>query len=165
MQKYSQPPKSTHSPCSLLHHCSLFSFQIEVISRELRLSVAPPSTAAGGSSSSSSAAASNSSNSSSSGLVVKSDPGQSQSEVQTLLRLRLAPHRGDKVTEILAECSLDHPFFVKDKGRQATKQTSKIHCVLSPPEVRKRSREEEEILYKNYSIKLRAHFSWKIIQM
>ena len=37
--------------------------------------------------------------------------------VQTLLSLRMAPHRGESSTEILAETSLDHPFFVKEKGR------------------------------------------------
>jgi hypothetical protein len=29
----------------------------------------------------------------------------------------MAPHRGDTSTEILAECSLDHPFFVKERGK------------------------------------------------
>ena len=35
------------------------------------------------------------------------------------LRLRLAPHRADREnsTEILADCAIDHPFYVKDKGR------------------------------------------------
>ncbi|XP_040574727.1 uncharacterized protein [Lepeophtheirus salmonis] len=37
-------------------------------------------------------------------------------ESVTILRLRMAPHRGDNSPEILAECSLDHPFFVKEKG-------------------------------------------------
>ena len=37
---------------------------------------------------------------------------------EVLLRLRMAPHRGDNSTEILAECSLDHPFYVKEKGKQ-----------------------------------------------
>ena len=34
------------------------------------------------------------------------------------LRLRLAPHRADSQnsTEILADCAIDHPFYVKDKG-------------------------------------------------
>ena len=36
------------------------------------------------------------------------------------LRLRLAPHRADSQnsTEILADCAIDHPFYVKDKGRK-----------------------------------------------
>ena len=37
-----------------------------------------------------------------------------------LLRLRLAPHKMDNTPEILAECALDHPFFIKEKGQQHT---------------------------------------------
>jgi hypothetical protein len=36
----------------------------------------------------------------------------------TLLRLRLAPHRMDNTPEILADCPVDHPFFIKDKGKR-----------------------------------------------
>jgi hypothetical protein len=35
-----------------------------------------------------------------------------------LLRLRLAPHKMDNTPEILAECTLDHPFFIKEKGKR-----------------------------------------------
>lgn len=34
-----------------------------------------------------------------------------------VLRLRMAPHRGDNSAEILADCAFDHPFFVRDKGK------------------------------------------------
>ena len=38
--------------------------------------------------------------------------------VKTLLRLRLSPHAEPERSrvEMLAECPIDHPFFVKDKG-------------------------------------------------
>ena len=37
----------------------------------------------------------------------------------TLLRLRLSPHRHDN-PDILADCPLDHPFFIKEKGKRAS---------------------------------------------
>ena len=47
--------------------------------------------------------------------------GSTEDAPNTLLRLRLAPHRADSnsSTEILADCPLDHPFYVKDKGRKS----------------------------------------------
>ena len=38
------------------------------------------------------------------------------SKVHTVLLLRMGPHRVDNAPDILAECPIDHPFFVKDKG-------------------------------------------------
>ena len=98
-----------------------------MISRETRLSTVAPanssSTATAASTGSNSTsksggAASSSGSLSSAAPAIKSDPAAgAASDVQTLLRLRLAPHRGDNATEILAECGLDHPFFVKEKGK------------------------------------------------
>ena len=53
--------------------------------------------------------------------MVKPEPSPPLAEEpQTLLRLRLAPHRADSnsSTEILADCPLEHPFYVKDKGKK-----------------------------------------------
>ena len=48
---------------------------------------------------------------------VAADTNPSQ-EVKTLLRLRMSPHNVPESSrvEMLAECPIDHPFFVKDKG-------------------------------------------------
>jgi len=48
---------------------------------------------------------------------VGADTNPSQ-EVKTLLRLRMSPHNVPESSrvEMLAECPIDHPFFVKDKG-------------------------------------------------
>ena len=74
------------------HHCLLFFFQVDVISRET-------------------------SPSSSEKQQQQQMSGEKfPSELGHLLLLRMAPHRADTSTEILAECSLDHPFFVKEKG-------------------------------------------------
>ena len=45
------------------------------------------------------------------------DSGKLLQQQQQLLRLRMSPHLGDNSTEILAECAIEHPFFVKEKGR------------------------------------------------
>ena len=47
-------------------------------------------------------------------------PESAQEHSMIALRLRLAPHRADSQnsTEILADCAIDHPFYVKDKGRK-----------------------------------------------
>ncbi|TRY78184.1 hypothetical protein TCAL_04268 [Tigriopus californicus] len=42
--------------------------------------------------------------------------GDSARSSQTLLILRMAPHREDNATELLAETALDHPFYVKERG-------------------------------------------------
>jgi len=39
-------------------------------------------------------------------------------EQQQVLRLRMAPHEGDNSAEIVAECPLEHPFFIKEKGKE-----------------------------------------------
>ena len=39
------------------------------------------------------------------------------SKGQTVLLLRMGPHRVDNAPDILADCPIDHPFFVKDKGK------------------------------------------------
>ena len=38
------------------------------------------------------------------------------SKGHTVLLLRMGPHRVDNAPDILADCPIDHPFFVKDKG-------------------------------------------------
>ena len=38
------------------------------------------------------------------------------SKAHTVLLLRMGPHRVDNAPDILADCPIDHPFFVKDKG-------------------------------------------------
>lgn len=49
--------------------------------------------------------------------VVQSDANIS-TEQKPVLRLRMSPHNVPDISkvEMLAECALDHPFFVKDKG-------------------------------------------------
>ena len=53
------------------------------------------------------------------------------SNKESILRLRLAPHRMDNTPEILAECSLDHPFFIKEKGKpQPHKFLLRLDCFI-----------------------------------
>merc|ERR1719391_620399 len=49
--------------------------------------------------------------------LVQSDAGIS-TDIKPVLRFRMSPHSVPEISkvEMLAECSLDHPFFVKDKG-------------------------------------------------
>ena len=41
----------------------------------------------------------------------KDEPGT------TSLLLRMGPHRSENLPDILVECAINHPFFVKDKGQ------------------------------------------------
>ena len=49
----------------------------------------------------------------------EADSGVLSSGHGQVLRLRLAPHNVPEVSkvEMLADCNIDHPFFVKDKGK------------------------------------------------
>lgn len=38
-------------------------------------------------------------------------------EASTSLLLRMGPHRCENLPDILVECAINHPFFVKDKGQ------------------------------------------------
>ena len=42
----------------------------------------------------------------------------SNQDLKSVLRLRMSPHNVPEVSrvEMLADCPIDHPFFVKDKG-------------------------------------------------
>ena len=42
--------------------------------------------------------------------------GGESSKGHTVLLLRMGAHRVDNAPDILADCPIDHPFFVKDKG-------------------------------------------------
>jgi hypothetical protein len=42
--------------------------------------------------------------------------GGESSKGHTVLLLRMGSHRVDNAPDILADCPIDHPFFVKDKG-------------------------------------------------
>ena len=44
----------------------------------------------------------------------KDEPGT------TSLLLRMGPHRCENLPDILVECAINHPFFVKDKGQFGT---------------------------------------------
>jgi len=46
--------------------------------------------------------------------------GEEEERRAPLLRLRLEPHAGDNSAEILADCPLEHPFFVKEKGESSS---------------------------------------------
>merc|ERR1719273_856845 len=45
-------------------------------------------------------------------------PREEEGETSTLLRLRMSPHNVAESSrvEMMADCPIDHPFFVKDKG-------------------------------------------------
>merc|ERR1719273_1970705 len=45
-------------------------------------------------------------------------PREEEGETSTTLRLRMCPHNVPESSrvEMMAECPIDHPFFVKDKG-------------------------------------------------
>ncbi len=40
----------------------------------------------------------------------------SSSSAEMLLKLRMSPHLAEDKTQIMVECSPDHPFFVRDRG-------------------------------------------------
>ena len=42
----------------------------------------------------------------------------SNQDLKSVLRLRMSPHNVPEVSrvEMMADCPIDHPFFVKDKG-------------------------------------------------
>ena len=45
------------------------------------------------------------------------DKDESSSGPSTSLLLRMGPHRCENLPDILVECAVNHPFFVKDKGQ------------------------------------------------
>ena len=51
----------------------------------------------------------------------KDEPGT------TSLLLRMGPHRCENLPDILVECAINHPFFVKDKGQFSTIYTSELN--------------------------------------
>ena len=48
-----------------------------------------------------------------------SEAGEGSPGAGQVLRLRMSPHNVAEVSrvEMLADCPIDHPFFVKDKGK------------------------------------------------
>ena len=40
-----------------------------------------------------------------------------ESTQNTTVLLRMGPHRCENLPDILVECPISHPFFVKDKGK------------------------------------------------
>ena len=51
-------------------------------------------------------------------IDVISREDDSNQDLKSVLRLRMSPHNVPEVSrvEMLADCPIDHPFFVKDKG-------------------------------------------------
>ena len=52
-------------------------------------------------------------------MISREEAGDGSPGAGQVLRLRMSPHNVAEVSrvEMLADCPIDHPFFVKDKGK------------------------------------------------